>query len=178
MEGIYQMSLISAKILNKSNPYKNIYFSLKVVHRERELKIKMDMLTPIFDTRAIPQTYEILKKELPSIMHSKCFNENNFAFAKEVRNTEIGHLFEHILLEYICERKRMMGVKNPIHNGLTSWNWQKEAQGRFHISLDVWKTEEDIVKIAVVKTSDLLTKILMSSSLNGIYKPDTIDEII
>lgn len=161
------MLIITARISDVKS-YKNAYYSLRVNQKDSELKIRMDMLVPIFDTKILPQTYSILKKELPSIMNSKCFNENNLSFAKEVKNTEIGHLFEHILLEYISDLKRLKVIDNPIHNGLTSWNWQKEMQGRFHILIDVPRIDKDVVDIAILKSLELLTTIIESSeSIRG-----------
>ncbi|KKR25220.1 MAG: hypothetical protein UT56_C0002G0034 [Candidatus Levybacteria bacterium GW2011_GWB1_39_7] len=63
----------------------------------------MECQDPIIETDQLPKTFEILNKMLPSIFKSKCYNDKNLPFFIEVRSTEIGHLFEHIMLEYICQ---------------------------------------------------------------------------
>lgn len=171
------MSIITANNFGGKS-YQNSYFSLKVTSDTKKAKILMDMLIPIFDTKILPQTSSILKKELPSIMYSKCFNENDWSFAKEVKNTEIGHLFEHILLEYISEFKRLMGIKNPIHNGMTSWNWQKEPQGRFHILIDIPRKDKDVIDSAIRKSLVLLSTIIESSQSIGEYSQTLLPDII
>lgn len=56
-------------------------------------------------TEYFPFTRKILKTYLPSIFKNKCFNSHGLTFYKEVQNTQIAHLFEHILLEYMCLAK-------------------------------------------------------------------------
>lgn len=120
----------------------------------------MEILAPTVTTGVIPHTYILLKKYLPSILKSKCFNDNNYPFDREVKNTEIGHLFEHILLEYLCMQKMAQGFENPVHNGLTSWNWEKDKRGIFHINIDAGHGNGVILKPALEKSISLTMKIL------------------
>lgn len=158
------MPIISAaKIENK---VLNSHFSLKFNFGQNRTVINMELFTPFFDTQNLPLTYSILKKRLPRILHSKCFNENNLPFSKEVRRTELGHLFEHILLEYICELKRLNGELNPIHNGLTSWNWEKKSIGTFKITLDAGRKDEVIFRQALQKSVVLMAEIFTKSPID------------
>jgi hypothetical protein len=159
------MSIITAKI--KDTAFNaNELFSLDINPRKKSTKITMKMLTSVITTDKIPATYSILKSHLPSILRSKCFNENNFRFSKEVKCTEIGHLFEHILLEYLSQFKFAQGHKNPIFNGLTSWNWKKEERGTFHIKIDAGLDDKEIFSLAMKRSTDLLTFILQKAENN------------
>lgn len=115
------------------------------------------------NTREYPATFSILQKLLPSILKSRCFNEDNIPFFEEVRGTEIGHLFEHILLEYLCELKLLKGYSNVVFSGTTNWNWYREPRGIFHITIDCTDADWDIFPIALRKSVALLTLIMGSS---------------
>src|SRR5437868_1913418 len=114
----------------------NNFFSLSVRQRSSETYVKMYLFSPTVNTYMIPQTYKILLKSLPRIYLSKCFNEKGLSFSQEVKRTEIGHLFEHILLEYIFELKSKYEPNNFAIKGETSWNWKRDPKGMFHILLN------------------------------------------
>ncbi|HUQ85109.1 MAG TPA: hypothetical protein VM077_02190 [Candidatus Limnocylindrales bacterium] len=155
------MSIITASITNK-NYYKNPYFDLLVDSNRRSTRIAANFFSDELTTKNLLYTLSILKAKLPSTLRSKCFNKDNLPFEKEVINTELGHLFEHILLEYIGEIKRSLGMKNPIHNGITKWNWNKDKRGVFHITIDLGTKDEDILQVSLSKTMLLVEEIMIS----------------
>lgn len=168
---------ISAQIAKEAY-YTNGLFSLAIYNGEINTRIIMELFASRVHTKDIPATSSILQKRLPSIFYSKCFNEKNYPFSQEVKNTEIGHLFEHILLEYLREIKLASGFKNPIYNGLTKWDWERDAVGVFHISIDAGVGDKDIFKKALHKSIELLLEIFhtispkassMSLSLQEVY---------
>lgn len=140
--------------------FKNEHFELNIFPLADSTKIRMEVLGDILTTKDIPHTYKLLSLHLPSIFRSKCFNENNYPFVREVKKTEIGHLFEHILLEYLSVVKRNAGYTNTIHNGLTTWNWQEERCGVFHIDIDICGQESGLLRLALQNTISLTTKIM------------------
>ena len=71
---------------------------------------------------------------------------------KEVRKTEMGHLFEHILLEYLCMEKMEEGATDVVYNGVTWWDWQKEQEGSFHIQVDCGLADNITLAKALGKT--------------------------
>ena len=96
-------------------------FLLQIKHDKTYTRIDMRALSSTVNTIDLPQTFMILKKELPSILKSKCFNDKNLTFSREVRQTEIGHLFEHILIEHMCLIK-IPYVDEVSYAGRTFWN--------------------------------------------------------
>lgn len=116
------------------------------------------------NTYEFPLTFAILKEKLPSVLRSECFNEDGLPFYQEVRSTEIGHLFEHILLEYLCISKIALGYKRATFSGETSWNWKKKPRGTFTITLDAGIREADIFPKAIERTIALLEIILRSNT--------------
>lgn len=140
--------------------YKTDLFSLRVEQKIETTTITMHLFTSIVNTFYLPHTVTTLKTFLPSILRSTCFNDNNLPFAKEAKQTEIGHLFEHILLEYLCEKKLSLGLRNIVYNGVTEWNWQKDQRGIFYITIDTGSQEKHIFEDALQKSIVLISEIL------------------
>lgn len=138
----------------------NDSFALSVGHSDLQTDIVMELYHSQVNTKFFPKTTEILDRLLPSIFHSKCFNSARYSFRREVIHTEIGHLFEHILLEYICVVKLEWGMKDPLHNGVTQWDWDTEKRGIFHITIDSGVRDKQILQIALERSTGLLLKII------------------
>lgn len=144
----------------KSTNLEEKLFNLHINQTLNETNITMKLHIGMVRTENLPNTYTTLLDVLPSIFESKCFNDRGFSFSKEVLNTEIGHLFEHILIEYLTQLKFLYNNKNSIYSGITSWNWHKEEHGVFHIKIDAGSNEEYIFEEALEKSKNLLTRIL------------------
>src|SRR5689334_5791355 len=131
-------------------------FKLDINQHKDHTKITMILLTDIVNTKDVPKTYEFLEKVLPSILRSKCYNNKNLPFFQEVNNTEIGHLFEHMLLEYLCKLKVQKGFKKATYSGKTQWDWLKDPKGTFHIMTDTKEEDEEILQEAIKQCSTLM----------------------
>lgn len=142
------------------NHFSTELFSLFITQKALQTQIIMSLYTPTVTTESIKETLPILQKSLPSILRSICFNDENLPFSTEVVRTEIGHLFEHILLEYLCEIKLSAGYKNPIHNGITQWDWLRDMHGTFHIQVDAGTEDRRIFFKALSLSISLLEEIL------------------
>lgn len=157
------MSILKPRIINPLEYTVENLFSLSIRFGLRRTKITMAVLGTIVHTHKIPSTYPILNQHLPQIFLSKCYNDARLPFADEVRHTEIGHLFEHILLEYLCDRKFTKGYSDVVFSGETSWNWRKEPYGLFHITVNSGYEDLDIFPKAFEKTIVLMSQIMGDS---------------
>jgi hypothetical protein len=146
---------------------RNSLFSLEIVQKTHETTLLMHVYTPILNTHAIPQTYSLLQKNLPQVLSSRCFNEDGLPFHVEVQHTEIGHLFEHILLEYLCQQKLSTGCKQAVFSGVTDWNWKKDTRGIFHITVNVGSSEAEIFFAALEKSVALLNLIISQQDISN-----------
>jgi len=135
-------------------------YQLDIVHQRSSTYIKMQMKSPLLTTSKLPHTHAVLSLQLPNIHSSRCFNIAHLPFSEEVRNTEIGHLFEHILLEYIHQLKVLSQQKSTLISGETSWNWHKDPPGVFHITLSVGAAETNLFLTALTKSRKLLNQII------------------
>lgn len=157
------MSLLPAQNSNRSFSISEHFYSLEVDHKKQSTELTMSLTIPTINTRYIPLTFTILKKSLPSIFDSMCFNDDKLPFIKEVKATEVGHLFEHVLLEYLCEEKLSCGFSDVEYSGETKWNWREDPRGTFHITISRTENDQDIFTAALAKTIKLVNSILQST---------------
>lgn len=141
-------------------------YSLDIQLNKDVTHILMKLNYDVVNTKAFPRTVSLLKQHIPSVLESKCFNYDNIPFSEEVKRTEIGHLFEHILLEQLCLLKVDQGYKQVSFKGVTSWNWVEEARGTFHIELDAGFAEADIFQQAIAATIEIVDQIYQPHVLN------------
>lgn len=144
-------------------------FSLQIKLNKAYLKMLMQMRTETVNTCEIPHAFSMLKKSLPSILKAECFNEYNIPFYEEVKKTEMGHLFEHILLEYLCLTKLEKGFKQASFSGRTHWNWKKEKRGSFHIHIGMPVKDLSFIPEALEKSLILFKQISEPIDLDTLY---------
>ncbi|HEX6977263.1 MAG TPA: hypothetical protein VF185_02815, partial [Patescibacteria group bacterium] len=156
--------------------YSTSLFTVDVRHGRRDTHLVLDFFVPKIYTSEIPNTMPVLKRLLPSIYKSQCFNEGNLTFREEVKDTEIGHLFEHILLEFLCITKLKRGFDCSEYSGVTNWNWKKERKGKFHVKIDLGIGDCEIFKEAVEKSISLMNLILMGS-MDTTYETNTVPAV-
>lgn len=154
--------LISTK---RKSYYSEDLFLLQVNHGLKQTGIKMKVFTPNLTTLTLPDTHSTLEKLLPSILSSKCFNEKNLPFGEEVKNTELGHLFEHILLEYLTKVKHLYQNKMVSFSGITSWDWSEDEKGIFYIKVNAGIKDALIFEEALNMSIKLLTQIVKIHAL-------------
>lgn len=122
----------------------------------------MNIHNGIYSTAALPQTVLLLQRDLPGIFSTDCFNNENLPFRLEVENTELAHLFEHILLENLCSGLVQCSDKKVVVNGVTTWNWKIEPMGTYHIQIDSGVMQKEIFSSALQKSTELFNQIISS----------------
>ncbi len=137
-------------------------YRLEIKNSQKGAFIKMKLFTSYFHTNSLPFTHSLLKKHLPEVLLTKCFNDSGLPFDKEVENTEIGHLFEHIILEYLCQRKIESGHKRASFRGVTNWNWREDERGTFNIEIGLKPQDIIYFQYALEKSIKLLDKLIVN----------------
>ena len=140
-------------------------YQLSVTDEILSWNIEMKVEASYLSTRNLPSTLSLVTEYIPSILHCDCFNEDNRPFEEEVAQTELGHLFEHILLEYLCIAKLEKGYDSAEFSGNTSWNWKKEPRGSFHITISKEQRDSLYFNQAFAQSVGLLNKILATASI-------------
>lgn len=154
----------------KKLSYHSPFFDLKIRQTSKVTAIDMQVHGVIVNTTDIPETLEFLKENYPGVLRTQCFNEKNLPFTVEVVQTEIGHLFEHILIDKLCALKIKSGAKSAVFNGTTSWNWQENPYGSFQIWIDIGRNDLELLIEGLKITIDLTKKLMADkdeSIMNG-----------
>jgi len=123
----------------------------------------------LVSTAALPLTSFVLAKTIPTIFENDCFNNSGLTFREEVKDTEIGHLFEHLILENL----KLESLKENIYSdfrGETYWDWKKECFGRFNIDIEVNKVGKRYFYRALLRSITILEsiyKINFNNTISG-----------
>lgn len=135
------MTIINSLAISQ---FSDKYFTLSI--RELKTRVRMEMFVghEMVNTQNLQCVVAELKKRIPEIFTTKCFNYKNQPFIEEVKNTELGHLFEHILLEKFCTNKANFGFSDFTIRGYTTWDWYKYPRGTFHITVNIKRLERAI----------------------------------
>ena len=134
-------------------------FSLEVDETVFGIRLTMELFIENFTTSYFPGTYLTLSRELPRIFKSRCFNRGRLPFRLEVQNTEVGHLFEHILLEYLCQIKLSQGASCAVFKGETWWDWRISRRGTYYIDIQYTRQDKKLFNLALQKTIKLFNEI-------------------
>lgn len=154
----------------KKLSYKSSLFSLKIRQASKAAVIDMTVHGQTINTYDIPHTINFLEEYYPRVLNTQCFNEKNLPFATEVKQTEIGHLFEHILIDNLCALKIKSGAKSAVFNGVTSWNWKENPYGTFQIWVDSGRNDFELLVKGLKVTIDLTKKLMTEASENKILR--------
>lgn len=134
------------------------YFTIQLTHTKASTHLTMQMVCSHLTTKSLPQTKKILQTHMPSVLKTRCFNDDHLPFAKEVRDTEIGHLLEHLILAYLLESD----TTNQVYKGTTEWNWYKNPRGLFTIYLYIGDCRRKRLYDAVNKSMRVVDLLIAS----------------
>ncbi len=152
-------------LLNTSN------FTISLRCKHTSTILIMQFFNDAISTRQLPHTLRLLQQHAPRVLKTKCFNPLNVTFRKEVVNTELGHLFEHILLSYLCEETIQAGATCALYDGVTYWNWNRYPKGNFKIVISQ-KLNKLILQRALVRSVQLTE--LLFTQINAQKVPTTV----
>lgn len=90
---------------------------------------------------------------LPSLREHFCINRRGLTFEEELKETEMGHVFEHVVLAVLALR----GVAT---RGQTTWNWQRDPIGMFQVTVGTGKK-------LLVKEAVLIAQAIITNAIHG-----------
>lgn len=103
---------------------------------------------------------------LPGLARHHCHNDEDLTFADELADTEVPHLFEHVVLELMAEAGSPRSLR-----GETEWDFKRDGRGVFRVSLEY---DDDLVCLGAIKSAGPL----VSYVLEGGEPPDVIAETV
>ena len=97
-----------------------------------------------FKTGGYPGLPARALKRYPEMVRHRCDNGRSLGVREEFADTEVAHLFEHILIEEYVRA----GVDRRAIAGSTLWNFQATGWGRYTVRIDGVPAVIDHVEVA------------------------------
>ena len=134
---------------------------------DKRVKLVVQMPDPSkCSTRHAPHIPKLLFKLFPHLARHRCDNDNGYTFRRECRETEIPHLFEHLIIELQGQAQRISALR-----GETEWNWRVDPRGRFHVYVEY---DNEILVLAAIRAAERIINALDDKRLSEV---DTKKEI-
>jgi len=135
------------------------------VHSVTVCKDRVDVVIRVNDdermrTTGDDQVVERTLRLLPGLRRHVCENGQGLTFAEEMADTEVPHLFEHVVIELMARAGSPRGLR-----GETQWDFNRDGHGTFRVSFEY---DDDIVCLGAIKTADRV----MAHVLEGVEPPD------
>ncbi|OGC97983.1 hypothetical protein A2701_02950 [Candidatus Amesbacteria bacterium RIFCSPHIGHO2_01_FULL_47_34] len=134
-----------------------------ITQDNRQVFLRMELNIPEVHTGEFPDTLKLIKTYLPQALDCMCSNSQNLPFRQKVRDTAIGHLFEHLLLAYIYRDRSACPPVLPAVCGYTHWDWNRHPRGSFDITISLPRTHSSLLIPAVGRAVSLTDRILSSN---------------
>lgn len=116
-------------------------------------------------TKNMPEITSFLHRHAPEVLCTECFNDHNVPFSEEVKNTELGHLFEHLVLADLCAAVSKARGEYTV-SAVTDWDWDQNPRGSFSLTFDIDVSDSSLLQWfqqAVQRCAQLLDQLLQSS---------------
>ena len=132
----------------------NKFFDITTIEfKDTNTLINLQTYPESFHTSLLPGIDKHLIKHLPALKYHLCDNEFSRTFPDELKDTEIAHAFEHVLLQKIGDLDpRAKAVKGETH-----WDWKKSP--RFSYEIDLVYRNDPVVLKAISSSIDVFRKI-------------------
>lgn len=101
-----------------------------------------------FLTSQVPHLPTMLFRLFPRLAQHKCDNGLGLSFRQECRETEIPHLFEHLIIELQSQAQPA-----DVLRGETQWNWRVDPRGHFHVFVDY---ENELLAVGAIRLAERL----------------------
>jgi len=129
----------------------------------RKIKLTVEMPDPDrFLTSQVPHLPRYLFRLLPRLARHTCHNDDGKSFRQECRETEIPHLFEHLIIELQLQAE---STENDILRGETEWDWCVDPRGRFHVTVEY---TNELLAIGAIRLAENIIAALDRRDLEAI----------
>lgn len=94
---------------------------------------------------------------LPGLGLHECENGAGRSFAEELTDTEVPHLFEHVVMELMAKAGSPRTLK-----GETQWDFRRDGRGIFRVSVEY---DDDLVCLGAIKAADRVMDYLLDGGV-------------
>jgi hypothetical protein len=127
----------------------------------RRIRLTVEMPDPdrILTSQA-PHLPRLLFRLFPHLATHRCDNGQGYTFRRECRETEIPHLFEHLIIELQAQAQPV-----EVLRGETQWNWGIDPRGRFYVFVDY---ENELLALGAIRLAERILACLDRRALEAI----------
>lgn len=100
----------------------------------------------VMRTATAPGVADRALELLPELETHLCHNDTGRSFAEEIADTEVPHLFEHVVMELMARAGSPRSLK-----GETSWDFRRDGKGVFRVSVEY---DDDFVCLGAIKLAN------------------------
>ncbi len=115
--------------------------------------VRVRVSNHLLKTSQIEGFADYLLEELPGLSNHHCHNYNNQPFTQELKDTELAHVLEHVLIELITLKDK--SIRNLA--GSTAWNWRESPRGTYDVEIAC--TNKYVVKETLAQSIALIASI-------------------
>ena len=124
----------------------------------RRIQLLVEMSDPErLVTSQVPHLPRRLFRLLPEMATHRCENGHGLSFRQECRDTEIPHIFEHLIIE-------LQGRAQPVEvlRGETEWDWSVDPWGQFHVTVEY---ENELLALGAIRLAEKMIRALDQKEL-------------
>lgn len=119
----------------------------------RRIRLKIEMPDPDrYMTGQVPHIPKRIFRLLPRLYRHTCDNGEGLTFRQECQNTEIPHLFEHLIIELQLQAQQN---ESDLLSGETHWNWQVDPRGHYHVYVDY---ENEFLAVGAIRLAERILR--------------------
>lgn len=100
----------------------------------------------VMRTSTAPGVADRAMRLLPGLERHLCDNGSDKTFAEEIADTEVPHLFEHVVMELMAQAGSPRSLR-----GETSWDFRHDGKGVFRVSVEY---DDDFVCLGSIKLAN------------------------
>ncbi len=125
------------------------------VHSVTVCSDRVDVIVDVGDAEALRTTTDSAIAEraiglLPGLEKHACKNGDERTFAEELTDTEVPHLFEHVVMELMAQAGSPRSLR-----GETSWDFRRDGHGIFRVSFEY---DDDLVCLGAIKAASKMMR--------------------
>lgn len=109
--------------------------------------------TGMMRTSSITGIAERALEVLPTLEAHWCDNPSGRPFSEEIADTEVPHLFEHVIMEIMA----LAGSPRTLR-GQTRWDFKRDGKGIFRVSVEY---DDDLVCLGSIKLANQVMQHLL-----------------
>jgi hypothetical protein len=141
-------------------------FTVRFMKPTKKFWLLQFNISPQFcSTSQFPQLSNDLRVLLPEIMVAQCDNAKDLPFCEELKETQTAHLFEHMVLEYLCKLRLRCGFGEASYEGRTFWDTLIATGENSLIAISRHGESKQEFAEAVTLSQQLLTQLIQNTGV-------------